>query len=113
MLLMNDSERAMWRSQTGISDKEASILQVKYLSRDLETCIQRREYFSLSEHQIRKLIKRENQEIYNELVKSLPLCKGIVDDLILKLEQAYELGNRRKQLYHAMADGQAISGSSE
>ena len=107
MILMNDSEKAMWRYQSGISNREADLLQVKHLSRDLEICAQKTKYASLSEQQIQKIVMQDNQEIHHHLIKQLPSCRGITNHLFEKLEDAYETGNRRKQLYRAILDGQA------
>lgn len=107
MILMNDSEKGLWRYQTGIPDKEANLLQVKNLSRDLEICIQRRKYPSLSEDQAKQLAIQDNQGIYNQLVETLPLCQGVIDHLFKTLEQAHKFGNQRKELYQAMIDGKA------
>ena len=107
MILMSDSEKAMWRYQAGIPDQESNLLQVKNLSRDLEICAQKRKYSSLSDQQIRRVVMRDNREIHHHLVESLTLCQGVVNHLFEKLEDAYETGNRRKQLYKAIVDGQA------
>ncbi|MDV3349827.1 hypothetical protein QGP82_14070 [Leptothoe sp. LEGE 181152] len=109
MILMNDSEKGLWRYQTGIPDKEANLLQVKNLSRDLEICINRRKYPPLSEQQIKQLAIQNNHEIYDELIKTLPLCKGVVDYLFKKIDQAYDTGNQLNQLNQAIVDGKAES----
>lgn len=107
MILMNDSEKAMWRYQSGISDKEATLSQVRFLSRDLETCNKRREYASLSDQQIQEIAIRDNQEIYNRLLESRPLCRGVIDHLFGKLEEAYKTGNKHNRIYQAMLEGQS------
>jgi hypothetical protein len=104
MILMNDSERGIYRSQRGLTDKEATLLQVKHLVRDLGICFERRSYIPLSAGQMQQLADQNNKEIYDELITVAPLCKGTIDFLSDKLELAYRSGNRRKEISEAILE---------
>ncbi|MBE9156079.1 hypothetical protein IQ265_04415 [Nodosilinea sp. LEGE 06152] len=107
MLLMNDSERAMWESMRVVSHKEASLLRVKHLSRDLEYCSSNDGSYSLSPEDFEILSNRPNEEFSNKLFQLIPSCKPITNYLLENIDQARQSGNSRKNIYRALVEGQA------
>ncbi|MEA5452133.1 hypothetical protein VB780_26400 [Leptolyngbya sp. CCNP1308] len=108
MILMNDSERAMWESMRVISHEEASLLRVKHLSRDLEYCSSNGDSYSLSPEDIEILSNRPNEEFSDKLFQLIPSCKTITGYLIEEIDSARKAGNSRKKIRQALAEGQFL-----
>ena len=106
MVLMSDSERGMWKSQMGISDKEASLLRVKHLSRDLEYCSSNDGSYFLSPEDFEILSKQPNEEFNNNLFQLIPSCRSIIGHLIENIDQARKTGNSRPKIRQALIEGQ-------
>ncbi|MEP0908524.1 hypothetical protein NC969_23655 [Leptolyngbya subtilissima ST-M1] len=106
MILMNDSERAVWDSQRVISNKEASLLRVKHLSRDLEYCSSNDGSYSLSPEDFEILSKQPNKEFNDKLLQLIPACRPITSYLIENIDLARKAGNSHKKIREALAEGQ-------
>ncbi|MGD1908712.1 MAG: hypothetical protein ACFB0C_22380 [Leptolyngbyaceae cyanobacterium] len=105
VFLMNDSERAFWRAQRGIPEKEVRLLQVQNLSRDLEYCSQRTNGYSLTDEDFQRLSRRKNTDFRGELAYKLPSCQGIINNLFRHIQLALETKNSRKSIRQALVDG--------
>lgn len=107
MILMNDSERAMWESTRVILNKEASLLRVKHLSRDLEYCSSNDGSYSLSFEDFETLSNQPNEEFNDKLFQLVPSCRSIISHLIENVDLARKTGNSRQKIRQALVEGQS------
>jgi hypothetical protein len=96
----------LWVYEPGIPEKESSLLQVRSLSRDLKHCSGRKDKYLLSDEDIEGLSVRNEVEIYAKLKEDTPGCSGIIENLSIKVELAYEFENSKRQIHEALIDGQ-------
>lgn len=108
MILMSDSERGLWRLQTGLSEKEKTLLQTQNLSRDLKYCSTRNDHYALSEQDFQELSsRRKDDDLHLKLKAVVPSCTSIINNLFLKINLAFEAGNSRRAIYEALLEGEA------
>ncbi|NEQ42421.1 MAG: hypothetical protein F6K00_02190 [Leptolyngbya sp. SIOISBB] len=99
--------RTAWLPVRGLPVEQATLLQVKNSSRDLEWCLERTGQSSFSDDDFLELVNQGGRLLELETeIYSATSCDKTLKFSIEKISAALESGNSKQRVYEALLEGQ-------
>lgn len=107
--LLSDQEKRLQRMNQGPPEREVRMMQVKYLSRDLELCKIRTNQSSLPDSAIRKLSSMQYESVILAEQSAGSDCINTLNFLIEKIELADSIQINHGATYKLLIEGQDLA----